>query len=386
MKIFRIVFTILATILSVYVLVTVGVGYGAFYFIFPLLATFQIFGTKNHKTVYLVLKIIILLFAAIMFFINLADISQESLALVDTVFWAISFVAFIVEPPTQAKLERKENKAIQKKSRLSTWLNSLHSKPWLISWTASLLIFIITFVLAFLKVGLVNGQASVWENWIFDISTIIFLVSLSVWLILRFRKWSIFFILGLILIIIGINSFVKRYSTNNSNNLLNPTSAPLPTVNWSEFDSPDGKFKFMYPQNFVFTKTFTTVGNPAIVYDFSSPQKDSAGTSLVDYEVLVGVYPSGSDPSLMLAMPNFMDLVTPLDSSTSGKIMSHGLSNFGKYTAFEYRAQVSGAYWVRKYIAVKQTLYDVDAYYASEGFYNEEDYNKFVNSFIIIKE
>jgi hypothetical protein len=106
----------------------------------------------------------------------------------------------------------------------------------------------------------------------------------------------------------------------------------------------------------------------------------------VDYEVLVGVYPSGSDPSLMLAMPNFMDLVTPLDSSTSGKIMSHGLSNFGKYTAFEYRAQVSGAYWVRKYIAVKQTLYDVDAYYASEGFYNEEDYNKFVNSFIIIKE
>lgn len=358
------------------------------YIVFIILAAFQIFGTKKLKTVHLVLKIVILVFSGLMCLLNLVHVPQNSWYLLDVVFWAISFVAFILEPPIKPKAEKKEEKAAQKKSRLFIWLISLRHL-WLVTWVVSLFIFTTTFILILLKVGSLNGMVGAL---LINISSLVFLISLSIWLIVKFGKRAIIPAIVLMLLLVTESYFIVKdivthqfsltYNSNPS-----PTPAPITSTNWKEYVSTNRTFKFMYPENYSFTKTFTTTGNPGVSYDAFSPQSNDSGMSVAEYKVIVSTYDKSSNPpTTMIMMPNFVDLVNPLGATTGGEIISHDLSNFGKYKAFDIVSNVDGKYWIEKYIAVNQTFYLVGAYYSSKSDYNEDDYNKFINSFTILSE
>lgn len=356
------------------------------YIVFIILAAFQIFGTKKLKTVHLVLKIVILVFSGLMCLLNLVHVPQNSWYLLDVVFWAISFVAFILEPPIKPKAEKKEEKAAQKKSRLFIWLISLRHL-WLVTWAVSLFIFTTTFILILLKVGSLNGMVGAL---LINISSLVFLISLSIWLIVKFGKKAIIPATVLMMLLIAESYFIGKDIVTHQFSLTynsNPSPTPVTSANWKEFVSTSGSFKFMYPENYNFTKNSTTTGNPGVSYNALSPQLNSSRMSVAVYKVIVGTFPkSDNPPTTMIIMPNFIDLVNPLDATTSGKIISYNLSNFGKYKAFDMVSNVQGEYWIEKYVAVNQTLYLVGAYYASESDYNEDNYNKFINSFVILSE
>ncbi len=380
MKIFRITVLALASILSISILISDDVIGAIVPLFFVILSITQIFVTKNYKRVSLIIKIIILIMTASMFLLNLHYVSLQSSATTDVIFWVISFIAFAIEPQAKGDLGNMKKKITQ-------------TKKWLVVWLISLLVFVTTFTLSLFNADFVNGATSVWANWIFSVSSIVFLITFSVWLVLKLKKWAMLPIFGLILMIIGLYFFVEKYKTNPETNIVNsssstPSSDSLSDIstNWKEFVSPSGTFKFEYPDNFIFNKSVSTTGNPSILYRASSLQQSAAGMPNVEYSVTEGVYGDDTDPSLMISMPNFVDLISPLDSSTSGEIISHKLTYFGKYKAFDYVAKVDGQYWIVKYVVVKQTMYNVYAFYSSEANYNESDYNRFINSFTVLGE
>jgi len=158
---------------------------------------------------------------------------------------------------------------------------------------------------------------------------------------------------------------------------------PADTSQWEEFSSVTERFKVLfptYPNREIEEMKIPNIKSPAKNIYYSSERSDG-----VIYVVNITIYPPEIDISKTEA--NLENALNEQLASMRGELISSSFTNFHGYRALDFLVQISGAktYYIKgRIFMVKYTLYKLGMLYTNQN-YSESDYNRFINSFQLIK-
>jgi len=188
---------------------------------------------------------------------------------------------------------------------------------------------------------------------------------------------------AVVLVIILFFVFSKKPTTEQTPNLQESknkiTDSFTDKAFWKEFYSPVGKFKTTFPIYPTHTSDNINIHGTGLFIKFD---RYSSEVSDGLYAVNTSVYPLEVDipaPETSLKA----SLNSMLASSARFKLISSNLTYHNGNRALDYFiTNNEGGYFKGKIVAVGAIIYQVMYSYESKN-YNEENYNKFMNSFVI---
>jgi hypothetical protein len=145
---------------------------------------------------------------------------------------------------------------------------------------------------------------------------------------------------------------------------------------WKTFEAPDRKFKIEV-QGILKHKNYSHLSGQIIDTYLSK-------SVIENYVVLATTYVKTADISDVDALLN-RELNNVVVGKNNNKIISSDMGYVGKYRSVDYLMQYLGhkdRYARGKMILAGQTLYNLTVSYRERD-YNENDYNRFINSFTI---
>lgn len=188
---------------------------------------------------------------------------------------------------------------------------------------------------------------------------------------------------AVVLVIILFFVFSKKPATEQAQNLQESNNKVADSFTdkafWKEFYSPAGKFKATFPIYPTHTSDNIKIPGTGLSIKFDRYSSDVSDGL---YAVNTSVYPPEVDiPTPETSLETSLNSM--LASSDRFKLISSNLTYNNGYRALDYLiTNGEGGYFKGKIVVAGPIVYQVMSSYESKN-YNEENYNKFMNSFVI---
>ncbi len=198
----------------------------------------------------------------------------------------------------------------------------------------------------------------------------------------------------IIVIIFGIIFFgltllgILSYLVPNDYNLSSDKTIEEKVVNyftdtsaWKEFNSPIGQFRAEFPTYPNHETESIEVPNTQLTLKYDSYTSEEVNGTIY----IIGFTTYGFEIDTSNPENNLEDALNGMLISTQGnKLVSSNLTYFDGYRALDFLVQNNTIFLKGRGIMVGQTLYQLMVGYESKN-YSENNYNKFINSFTILR-
>jgi len=198
----------------------------------------------------------------------------------------------------------------------------------------------------------------------------------------------------IIVIIFGIIFFgltllgILSYLVPNDYNLSSDKTVEEKVVNyftdtsaWKEFNSPIGQFRAEFPTYPNHETESIEVPNTQLTLKYDSYTSEEVNGTIY----IIGFTTYGFEIDTSNPENNLEDALNGMLISTQGnKLVSSNLTYFDGYRALDFLVQNNTIFLKGRGIMVGQTLYQLMVGYESKN-YSENNYNKFINSFTILR-